>query len=386
MDKLATTYSVDNYKIDESVDLSETIFPTGSEILHDGLTVESYETDISSNCEFGMTFKEGHVAVLDEAKVFIGFLTDKTPYVNNLEFHGSNDNWATHTLLHTYSDEIHEGWNYISYRDDGVSKPSYNSYRFQGKVQGSCKITEFKLHGVQAIADENASYSCTPKIFIGTTELSTSVALNPVSYAATKTPKLTAINPRFGSVLGSTTVTLTGENFSTNTAEIKFDNRTCTVQSATDTQIVCLSADKPYVPDTPVTTISIENMGLVATQNLVYRYVSLWSDTATWGGDIPPMEGESVAIPAGQHLLVDVDSTDELNAIIVEGSMIFAPDADPNHLRTFDANFIMVHHGYFELGTEEFPYTSKMQITMHATRFSPSFGIYGNKMLGCRYC
>lgn len=187
-------------------------------------------------------------------------------------------------------------------------------------------------------------------------------------------------------MLGSTTVTLTGENFSTNTAEIKFDNRTCTVQSATDTSIVCLTADKPYVPDTPVTVISIENMGLVATQNLVFRYVSLWSDAETWGGDIPPILGESVAIPAGQHLLVDVDSTDELNAIIVEGSMIFAPDADPNHLRTFDANFIMVHHGYFELGTEEFPYTSKMQITMHATRFSPSFGIYGNKMIGCRYC
>jgi hypothetical protein len=130
LDKLATTYSVDNYKINESVDLNETIFPTGSEILHDGLTVDSYETDISSNCEFGMTFKEGHVAVLDEAKVFIGFLTDKTPYVNNLEFHGSDDNWATFTLLHTYSDEIHEGWNYIDYRDDGVSKPSYNSYRF----------------------------------------------------------------------------------------------------------------------------------------------------------------------------------------------------------------------------------------------------------------
>ena len=42
-----------------------------------------------------MTFKENHVAILDEAKIFIGFLTDKTPYVDNLEFQGSNDNWAT---------------------------------------------------------------------------------------------------------------------------------------------------------------------------------------------------------------------------------------------------------------------------------------------------
>lgn len=77
-----------------------------------------------------MTFKEGHVAVLDEAKVFIGFLTDKTPYVDNLAFQGSNDNWATYEELHLFSDEIHEGWNYIDYRDDDVEKPAFNSYRF----------------------------------------------------------------------------------------------------------------------------------------------------------------------------------------------------------------------------------------------------------------
>jgi len=59
-------------------------------------------------------------------------------------------------------------------------------------------------------------------------------------------------------------------------------------------------------------------------------------------------------------LLVDVDSTPVLNALIVEGALIFAPDSDPNHLRTFDANYIMVHHGYFEAGTEEYPYTSKL--------------------------
>lgn len=129
-----------------------------------------------------MTFKEGHVAVLDEAKVFIGFLTDKTPYVDQLEFHGSNDNWATFDQLHIFSEEIHEGWNYIDYRDDGVDKPAYNSYRFYGTAAGACKVTEYKLHGVEAIADENNSYSCTPKILIGGEELSAS--LNAVSYTA----------------------------------------------------------------------------------------------------------------------------------------------------------------------------------------------------------
>jgi hypothetical protein len=114
-------------------------------------------------------------------------------------------------------------------------------------------------------------------------------------------------------------------------------------------------------------------------------YVSRWSDTETWGGDIPPLEGESISIPKGQHLLVDIDSTPVLNAIIVEGSLIFPPDADPNHVRTFDAGYVMVMGGYMEIGTEDFPYTSKLVITMYSDRFSPYLPIYGNKVIGVRF-
>lgn len=66
--------------------------------------------------------------------------------------------------------------------------------------------------------------------------------------------------------------------------------------------------------------------------------------------------------------------------------MIFAPSTDPTHYRTFDANFVLVNNGYFEIGTEEFPYTSLIKLTMHATKGDPTFSIFGNKMIGCRYC
>jgi hypothetical protein len=86
-------------------------------------------------------------------------------------------------------------------------------------------------------------------------------------------------------------------------------------------------------------------------------------------------------------LLVDVKNSPILNAIIVEGSLIFSPnETDATYTQTFDANFILINNGYFEVGTEEFPYTSKLVITMYATRFSPYFSIYGNKMIGCRFC
>jgi hypothetical protein len=112
----------------------------------------------------------------------------------------------------------------------------------------------------------------------------------------------------------------------------------------------------------------------------------MWSDPITWGGEFAPMEMESVFVPHGLNLFVDVDKTHMLNAIIVEGSIIFAPDVDPNHQRTFDAHYIFVHKGMMEVGTETFPYTSKITITMHSDLLDPYLPIYGNKVIGCRYC
>ena len=97
------------------------------------------------------------------------------------------------------------------------------------------------------------------------------------------------------------------------------------------------------------------------------------------------MEMESVWIPEGLNLYVDVDKTPTLNAIIVEGSLIFAPDADANHERFFDAHYIFVNKGLMEVGTEEFPYTSKITITMHSTVEDPYIPIYGNKVIGVRF-
>ena len=98
-----------------------------------------------------------------------------------------------------------------------------------------------------------------------------------------------------------------------------------------------------------------------------------------------PMEMESVWIPEGLNLYVDVDKTPMLNALIVEGSLIFGPDADPNHERFFDAHYIFVNKGLMEVGTEEFPYTSKITITMHSSVEDPYIPIYGNKVIGVRY-
>lgn len=63
-----------------------------------------------------MNFPQGTVAVLDEAKVFINWLTNPAIYVNNLAFQGSNNNWATFDSIAVFGSDIHEGWNYLNFR------------------------------------------------------------------------------------------------------------------------------------------------------------------------------------------------------------------------------------------------------------------------------
>ena len=62
------------------------------------------------------------MGVLDEAKLFINNLLDKTPYVG-AKFEGSNDGKAW-TTLWTLDDTIHEGWNGKDF--EAGKQPSYN--------------------------------------------------------------------------------------------------------------------------------------------------------------------------------------------------------------------------------------------------------------------
>ena len=210
--------------------------------------------------------------------------------------------------------------------------------------------------------------------------------MTSVTYDQDSTPYLDVITPRYGSERGDQTVVFTGAGFSA-TPTVLIDDRTCTVTDWDATTITCQTDDKPsdtITEEHPSLVISIEGVGNVATRGLKYQYVALWSDTETWGGDFLPGEGDVVEIPVGRALLLDIDSTPVLSVIIVLGSLIIAPDADTDHQRTLDATYIMVNGGYLEIGTEDFPYTSKLTITMHGTEYTPALPIYGNKVIAVR--
>lgn len=173
--------------------------------------------------------------------------------------------------------------------------------------------------------------------------------MDDVWYVGALTPTLESISPRYGSVYGGDSITFTGEGFSDNIDDVSvwIDDIECEVTSATTSEIVCTTGDKPGLSTDPSLKIYINGVGLVANGDNTFYYVYLWSDENTWGGEFVPAEGDSVHIPSGMNVLFDMDSTPVLNIIIVEGALIFAPDADPDHERSFDCHYFLVSHGVF---------------------------------------
>jgi hypothetical protein len=174
-------------------------------------------------------------------------------------FQGSDDG-VTFTDLWNIDKSVHEGWNSMDFED---SQPSYNIYRFQGSIAGSCRIGEVKLHGIESIDNDDSSYSCTPKLLIDDTV----TELNPITFDSAYTPVLTGMSSRFGSVLGNEQVEFYGTGFSGSaTTTVMIDNRECVIDTTTEDTIICTTSDKPYVPDVPKLEIWIDGFGNVATK------------------------------------------------------------------------------------------------------------------------
>lgn len=353
--------------------------------LNDGVNTVDVIDSTSSGCMAQASARVGYTFSIDAVKIFLTQLIDKTPYIDGaLVFEGSNDGGATWTQIYAYTEEIHEGWNSVDWRSPD-SPQVYKQVRFLGAASGSCRLGEVKLVGVEVLDDSNMSTSCMSSVTIN----GVSTDLTLVNYDAAKTPSLTAksgVSPRYGSVLGGETLTLSGDGF-TGPATVMIDDRECAVTTQTAQVIICTTMNRPEVEgQMPSLSVYIDGLGYVATRGLLYRYVSRWSDTQTWGGDLPPFEGEAVEIPAGRHLLVDVPEVPRLAFVVVYGSLIFeSNDVDVNEQKTFDANYIMVNGGYLEVGTEDFPYMSKLTITMHGVEADPYLPIYGNKVIAVRY-
>lgn len=85
-----------------------------------------------------------------------------------------------------------------------------------------------------------------------------------------------------------------------------------------------------------------------------------WSDAASWDSGQVPAAGQTIEIPKGKAVLLDV-SPPALEGLVINGTLVFG-DADIN----LTAGWIMIHgpEGKLEIGVPSKPYTYKATITL----------------------
>lgn len=99
-----------------------------------------------------------------------------------------------------------------------------------------------------------------------------------------------------------------------------------------------------------------------------------WSDPASWESGQVPSVGQTIEIPKGKEILLDV-SPPALKGLTINGTLVFA-DKDIN----LTAEWIMVHgEGKLEIGVPGKPYTRKATITLTGAEGDAN-GVMGMKM------
>jgi len=328
----------------------------------------------SSSCYIQLDVGNGAVADLTQF-TYVPAVGSLTSEFDGTIFDGSNDT-STWTTIYNLSNTI-DAYNFWT-----PSTPTtFRYFRVRGNGQpANCNFAEVQFFGYLRSAstdDPTVATNCPVVVNVNGASVTSGLIID---YATSLTPVLYDFSPKFGTSAGGTSVTFTGSNFGANPS-VYIDDTPCAVlPGATSTQITCTTAQAPSIADRrnsfeSAITISFSN-GNAVTNGTAYFYVDLWSSVNTWDGIVPPRDGDSVYIPPGQNVLVDI-SPNLLNAVVIEGGLFFADGNDVN----FNAHYVLIDGGRFQIGTSDSPVSSNVVVTLYGYRSDPSLPIAGNKMI-----
>jgi hypothetical protein len=226
------------------------------------------------------------------------------------------------------------------------STQTYRYIRFSHNSTSKCQLAEIEIYG---ILFNNIDQNTTDSYQVNLTYvdgLTNKTFVNAVEFRKDKTATVNKVLPRYGDVFGGYSINLIGTNLDAGVPFIAIDSIPCVVSYANYTSIICNVGARLKVPTTDnkfTVTIGLSNAILKDR----FLYVLRWSDSRTWGVDMPPINDDLVYIPTGLVLLVDQD-TPILQAIVGEGgTLIFSDEKD----MIVQAGFITMNRGSFIAGT-----------------------------------
>lgn len=339
------------------------------------------------------------VAVWDNTEQFIGMT-----YANNTRIWLTGVNvyphpswrsaWASNTVEATVDGvnwvqvgqtaNLFDTWTLIPISESFNGNTGFSGVRVRCAAGSYCGVFELQFLGY--------SISTTPVVFPSVSVVSSNPAsvafdqtISPVTVASssnytfqpTSTPTITDIRPLFGTALGGSSVTITGTNLASTAegATVLINGANCSVVSLNLTQIVCVTG--PRCGFQPLSTVvKLSTGSSIFSPSVVFRYMDRWSAFTTWSALSPPVAGDTVVIPRGQAVLLDI-SPPPLFFVLVLGELYF----DRRNIQ-LEASYINVQGGYMEIGTEDQPFIHNATIVLRGRMgTTPDLPVLGAKVL-----
>ena len=359
---------------------------------------------ISGTCWLGMDMGAGNALAVTQFRWFAPYTHAST--ANGGTFQVSNDmvNWAT---LATISNAM-EAWNSATIVDTSQATvnvtTAYRYVRYYAPPGGKCAMAELQFIGYMlssvttslpatgfsdtascpvSLTIEQPDQLFSPQLY-SVAASSPALALSDFVYSLSATPLVTDITPNQGSSLGGTAVTISGSGF-TDAAHttVAFSSYPCIVSSVSSTSIVCTTTERSFIGPSPtgrqvlvtVNNGTVGNAILAADTTLntsplvqvpilpYFRYLDRWSQLNTWANNEPPVYNDTVIIPEGQTILMDM-SPPLIFVLLVQGVLVW----DRQDGLTLDAYYIWINGGTFQIGTQDQPFMQTAVVTLHGDR------------------
>jgi hypothetical protein len=369
---IPTRVALNAHRVYDEVVLKGSVMPAAAAAAVDD-AIRSEFTSCSIKIDLGM-YSE---AIVTRIRFYPKF-RDSKPFIGSV-FSASNSDTGPWTTLYTVPSRIDEGWNYFDIMGGAGQPPvqsfsdtqAYRYLQWTASAGSSCKGNEVQFVGYALAKDDGSNCNLAVTVSTPMTPYTASVVASNVSTFVmnfgniAETPAISKISPTYGSALGGEVITITGTGFAPGVDSIYLNSMPCSVISFSNTVITCLTTPRTMIMPKSVRVTIGGGRGLALVNDgkkVYFSYLDKWSALTTWANNEPPASGDTVIVPVGQAILVDV-SPPELFLVLIQGELVF----DRKNLN-FDANYIVVMGGRLEAGTESDPFTHNLTITLHGSR------------------
>lgn len=247
----------------------------------DGIITTIYGSP-AQQCWIMMDIGQGMQTIIDRVRFFPFLDWDNTVnYTLGSVFEASNDN-ANWTTLGTFDQTIHSGWNVIM----SSSSAAFRYFRYRHTNKSQCNMAEIQLYGI-LLSSQTPTLSGQAATVTYNDGFNTQSFTNALLFTSSATPTVTSVVPPYGDIFGGYNINITGTNLGFDTPTVLIDSIPCIFVSQTSTSIICTVGARPSIPTTNNFTVTVGNSNAIIVND--FLYVLKWSDSRTWGVDLPPI-------------------------------------------------------------------------------------------------